>query len=211
MKLWILFVSEYNEIMCNTANELSGQKRFWRKRWRAKEAQRKERQRAVMEGGGMWHLSFCHWYFLCNTYFVLVFHADLKPLLRVAYVKDCRPPDVMPPGAQHVSPHLCWPLFIDFLNSCHPLWPFSVSVHHQLSPPSFPSSNPFSALWLSRFFGITHCFLGHLSYPCFDTLPPFFSLLLLISSLSVSLSLSSPWSEPREHEDNCTDCQESQV
>lgn len=40
------------------------------------------------------------------TLCVLVFHADLKALLWGAYVKDHRPPDILPPGSAHRSPHL---------------------------------------------------------------------------------------------------------
>lgn len=66
---------------------------------------------------------------------VLVFHADLKPLLWGAYVKDHRPPDVMPPGSPHISPHLSWPHFlINFFSPCQPPLTPSVSALHQLSP-----------------------------------------------------------------------------
>lgn len=87
---------------------------------------------------------------VCVRVCVVVFHADLKPLLLGAYVKDRRPPDVMPPGSLHSSPRLSWPhsLLIDFLN---PLWPPSVSALHQLAPSlhSYRASSSRMHLYLS--------------------------------------------------------------
>lgn len=158
----MLFVSiiEYNEIIFNPVNELSSQKQLWKKK-------SKGWKRPVMEKRkGMFHLSFCYWHFLCDTLCVLVFHADLKPLLWGAYVKDRRPPDVMPPGSPHSSPHhsylltcstlvnplwLCSSSALSFLYSnqarpllawCHPFTPghvhISTHVHISLFTPPFP-------------------------------------------------------------------------
>lgn len=93
---------------------------------------------------GMSHLSFCYWHFLCDTLCVLVFHADLKPLLWGAYVKDCRPPDVMPPGTPRSCPQsllttllIYWPpqllsasLSLLFINSSSFLYFNQASLHH---------------------------------------------------------------------------------
>lgn len=162
--LCCLCLSESNEIMCNPANELSLRKRPWRKKRRATETRGKGlRERKSCDGKKQRNVPPELLLLIsCVCVCVVVFHADLKPLLLGAYVKDHRPPDVMPPGSLHSSPRLSWPhsLLIDFLN---PLWPPSVSALHQLAP-SLHSYRA-SSSWVHLYLSFLTLFSAHISSP----------------------------------------------
>lgn len=203
MKLWILFVSEYNEIMCNTANELSGQKRFWRKRWRAKKNQRKERQEGC-DGGRrnvapeLLLLIFSVWRLLCvgvSRWFKAPVKWRICKGLQATRRHASRSTTRQPPP---LLTTLYWlPQFLS-TPSDPSLSLFTIS---SLLPPSLPLTHS----WLCDYRFFWHYTLLFRSFviPMFWHASPFFSL-LLISTLSVPISLSSPWSELREHDCNGT-------